>query len=138
MPSPALPAPPPPPSFPIPTPTSDKARSDHPTAVDHPEGQVDGTVENVGKDEVEEIEVEEATEEENRTEASFPPLPAIDLVLDDSTVADLEDVVEDTRVELRQRKRELRQARHDARRQRRYERRFGPEGSPAERADPQG
>lgn len=64
---------------------------------------------------------------EDRAEAWLPPLLDIDLSLDDSTVPELEEIVENTRAELRQWKRELRQARRDMRRQRRHERRFGSE-----------
>ncbi len=56
-----------------------------------------------------------------------PPMHDIDLSLDDTTVTELEEIVDNTRAELRQWKRELRQARRDKRRQHRYERRFGPE-----------
>lgn len=56
-----------------------------------------------------------------------PSIPVIDNLLNRSTVAELEEIIEDSRDDLRQWKRELRHARREERRRHRYERRFGPE-----------
>jgi hypothetical protein len=64
-------------------------------------------------------------DDKDRVEAGPAPVPDLDQGPDHSTVAELEEIIEDTRDELRQWKQELRLARRDMRRERRYERRFG-------------
>ncbi len=115
----------PPPGTLAPVPSSEAASSDRRAVPDGTDG-VQAEIEVSGVQPATVVaEPVAVDEDEDRVEAGPTPVPNLDQGPDHSTVAELEEIVEDTRDELRQWKQELRRARRDMRRQHRYERRFG-------------